>query len=82
MECRHLDGNKINNKLSNLKWGTRHENIMDCVRSGEWLKVRRKLSENIRIKIRKEYIPRKISQYKLAKKYGVHQTTICHILKG
>lgn len=29
MEGRHLDGNKQNNKLDNLKWGTRSENQRD-----------------------------------------------------
>ena len=29
MECRHLDGNPQNNKLENLKWGTRSENRRD-----------------------------------------------------
>lgn len=28
-DCRHLDGNKLNNHLSNLKWGTRKENVHD-----------------------------------------------------
>ena len=34
MECRHLDGNPINNRLENLKWGTRSENQQDAVRHG------------------------------------------------
>ena len=34
MECRHLDGNKSNNNLPNLCWGTRHENELDKVRHG------------------------------------------------
>ena len=34
MECRHLDGNKLNNKLSNLKWGTRSENVLDKHKHG------------------------------------------------
>jgi len=34
MECRHLDDNKKNNNLDNLRWGTRSENIMDSVRHG------------------------------------------------
>ena len=29
MECRHLDGNPSNNKISNLKYGTRKENQAD-----------------------------------------------------
>lgn len=34
MECRHLDGNKQNNRLSNLKWGTKSENVQDTIRHG------------------------------------------------
>lgn len=34
MECRHLDGNKHNNHLKNLKWGTRSENQHDAVKHG------------------------------------------------
>lgn len=33
---RHLDGNKVNNRPSNLKWGTVQENIMDAVKHGTW----------------------------------------------
>lgn len=29
MQCRHLDGNKANNRPSNLVWGTRDENAVD-----------------------------------------------------
>jgi hypothetical protein len=35
-ECRHLDGNKTNNRLSNLVWGTRKENAQDGVQHGTW----------------------------------------------
>jgi HNH endonuclease len=33
-ECRHLDDIKSHNTLDNLKWGTRHENIVDAFRNG------------------------------------------------
>ena len=33
-ECRHLDGNKLNNVLSNLAWGTQQENGWDSTRYG------------------------------------------------
>lgn len=32
--CRHLDGNPINNHLSNLAWGTHKENTEDRKRHG------------------------------------------------
>lgn len=35
MECRHLDGNPANNRLENLAWGTRAENMADRTRLGE-----------------------------------------------
>jgi len=34
-ECRHLDGNKTNNCIDNLVWGTRFENIADRKVLGE-----------------------------------------------
>lgn len=34
LQCRHLDGNKLNNNPSNLKWGTPSENIYDRVAHG------------------------------------------------
>ncbi|MBW1729194.1 MAG: HNH endonuclease [Deltaproteobacteria bacterium] len=34
MVCRHLDGNKANNHLDNLCWGTRHENEQDKIKHG------------------------------------------------
>ena len=34
MEIRHLDGDPTNNKLANLVYGTRSENIRDAVRHG------------------------------------------------
>lgn len=33
-ECRHLDGNKTNNRISNLAWGTHSENMHDRVLHG------------------------------------------------
>lgn len=33
LECRHLDDNPSNNHISNLKWGTRSENLYDAVRN-------------------------------------------------
>lgn len=34
METRHIDGNPQNNKIINLKWGTKSENYSDRIRHG------------------------------------------------
>lgn len=34
MECLHGDGNKTNNNVDNLRWGTRVENIQDSIDHG------------------------------------------------
>jgi HNH endonuclease/NUMOD4 motif len=34
MECRHLNGDRADNRLENLAWGTPHENGMDRLRHG------------------------------------------------
>jgi hypothetical protein len=34
MECRHIDGNPLNNRIDNLVWGTPKENVADQFRHG------------------------------------------------
>ena len=34
MECRHLNGNPVDNRLENLCWGTKSENTMDAIQHG------------------------------------------------
>lgn len=41
MECRHLDGDKSNNDIQNLQWGTRSENTYDRVAHGTHLWARK-----------------------------------------
>jgi len=41
-ECRHLNGDPADNRLENLCWGTRSENINDAVRHGTWMTPERK----------------------------------------
>jgi len=41
-ECCHSNGDPADNRLVNLRWGTRSENIMDSVRQGNWMTPERK----------------------------------------
>jgi hypothetical protein len=41
-ECLHANGNPADNRLVNLRWGTRAENIRDAIRHGTWMTPERK----------------------------------------
>lgn len=47
MECRHENGSKADNRLSNLSWGTHHENATDTIRLGR--QVRGSYQHNARL---------------------------------
>lgn len=47
-ECRHLDGDRENNHLSNLIWGTWQENREDFFKHGKWAKLTPDLVRYIR----------------------------------
>lgn len=81
MECRHLNGDPLDNRLDNLAWGTREENEMDKahkrVLPGEahW---GAKLTEEKAKEIK--YGP--LSQRKTAKLYGIRQQDVSRIRLG
>jgi hypothetical protein len=81
MECRHLDGNKLNNRLNNLKWGTYSENQNDRHRHGT---ITRLLGENSPVSfLTKEAVldirTSKEKQTVLMKKYNTSQSHISNI---
>ena len=81
-ECRHLDGNPDNNKLTNLEWGTKALNQIDRIRHGTI-----KFGENHKDAVLTEEQVKLIknsseSSRKLGKKFGVSHTTILEIIRG
>ncbi len=83
-EARHLDGDCLNNKPNNLSWGTRLENVNDKrkhgtipvgERNGRSKLTKGQVSEIINLK-------GVMSTYRIAKIYGVGQTTISAIHSG
>ena len=94
-QCRHLDGNRLNNNLSNLKWGTRKENQADRILHGtdnrgerhslSKLKERdipiiRMLAKKINKKVRK--IDNGGNYAEIAKRFNVCRSTIEHVVLG
>lgn len=75
MECRHLDGNRTNNRLENLCWGTRQENIQDRTRHGKTVRgsehgMARLIAEDIReIRLLRETEAK--STLELAQMFGI-----------
>lgn len=97
MECLHVDGNRCNNKLINLRWGTKSENAQDAIRHGTFSRlnsygINNKMSKLTDDKVRsilqllqsgKNGHPGiKWLQKEIAVLFNVHQTTISYISTG
>lgn len=81
MECRHLDGNKQNSDLSNLKWGTHYENILDGVAQGNY-RGNRKLNEwQVRVINHLLTYP-EFTHREIGEIFGVNQPAISDINRG
>jgi len=86
MECRHLDGDRLNNRLDNLMWGTRKQNMRDRDLHGKTAKGERcgrsKLTALQVVMIQEHYATGMWTQRELAELFGVSQATIGRITKG
>lgn len=85
-ECRHLDGNRSNCVLANLRWGTRFENCADKLLHGtENIGERNgtaKLTVTAVRDIRERYARGGVSQKAIAADYGVSQPVIGKVVRG
>jgi len=81
MQCRHLNGIKIDNRLINLKWGTGRENYLDKIKHGTCVDNNgnkngmSKLNDKQIIEIRES----KLKYRELSKVYGVGIAQISRI---
>lgn len=83
-EARHLNDDPTDNRLENLAWGTRAENLADAVRNGREYspkgegKINSKLTEAAVREIRSSAA----NAHELGRLFGVTPTAIRHVRKG
>ena len=85
MEVSHIDGNKVNNCVQNLKWETHKDNENRKVEHDTHIRGERQGSSKLRpqqiIAIRSTYAAGRLYQYEIAEQYGVSQSHIHRIVK-
>lgn len=90
-EVRHLDGNPLNNHVSNLAWGTHQDNMDDAKAHGTFhyftpeedemaLRALRTPVKAIDIRTGEEYEFESLAE--AARQLGVYQSNISHVLSG
>jgi hypothetical protein len=75
----HKDGNVDNNSVINLAWKTAADNVRGV---GVAARTTTVLTEQVVKQIRAEYAAGKVSQQRLAYKYGISQTQIGRVVRG
>lgn len=78
-EARHLDGNPINNKFDNLKWGTKSENMQDAIKHGTFPLLEKRPGAKLKREQVVEIFTSVDCPYTLSKKYKVGKGVIRQI---
>jgi hypothetical protein len=85
MECRHLDGNPLNNVLSNLKWDTRANNVADKILHGtkvEGSRVKNAVTNEREVKAIKRLLQFGIQHRIIAYSFGLKTHVVNGISSG
>ncbi len=88
MQCRHLNGKQTDNRLINLCWGTREENMQDAIKHGTHVSLRYG-SSSIAAKLTEQQVRMIIHmsqtglfmQREIAKIYNIGETTVGNIVR-
>lgn len=85
-EVNHINGDKSYNRVCNLEWCTRSENMARVVKDGAWKNNRgekayqAKVTKKEVIAIRNRYKEENVTQKELAKDFGIKQGHVCDIV--
>ncbi len=82
MVLRHLNGNRLDDRAVNLKWGTSQENSDDMREHGTWLHGEPVHTSKLTEQDVFDILQSTDRGVDLAKRYGVTPGNICHIRKG
>ena len=88
MECRHLDGNKLNNSLENLRWGTHSDNSQDAMKHKTYRTANQNGELNTQCKLTEQYVRMIIymwgtgnfTQTEIANIYNISRRNVSHIV--
>ena len=85
MQCCHWDGDRTNNRLDNLRWGTHRENVEDQIRHGTIPRGERNGSSRLRERNIPEIFRLResgMTNRAIAARFAVGETTIEKVLRG
>jgi hypothetical protein len=83
-DCRHLDGDELNNLPENLSWGSRLENMMDMKSHGRHNHGQRHSQAKLRDvdvrEIRRLYAAGEMNMPEIGRRFGVTDGHVCNIV--
>ncbi len=86
MECCHKDGNRRNNRLTNLRWDTRKNNFHDNIANGTRMYGKKnpktKLTKQMAEDMRRLWATKEYTQDEIAKMFKVGQTLISNVVRN